>query len=124
MRTFKVMALVAISCLFVTALFAQEEIPPFYERIFSAELLGYIAAVVATTKLIRNFLGDIKGFLAVVLTVAIGTAIGEFQLGIIGGQGHLIGISAGLAGGLAVAGVFKLTKLAGKVVGLKSENNL
>ena len=94
-------------------LFQEPEIPAFLSVVFSEEIIANVMAIIAITKVFRNFLGDIKGKWALYLTGFVGLAIGIIQYweayGILS---ILIGL---LAGGIS-AGVFKGTKFFGKKV--------
>lgn len=90
------------------------EIPGFFAVVFSQELLGSVVAVIATSKVFRNMLGNIKGVLALILTLLISLAVGEFMF--FQAQGWLLAGFYGLLAGLVSAGVFKGTKLFGKNV--------
>lgn len=95
----------------VNFLLAQE-FPPIYEKLFSQELLGMIAAVVGFTKLVRNVLAGVKGTWALAITIVVSVAYGIFEFGLQGGQGIYIGAGVG---GLAAL-TFFLTKQTGKQV--------
>jgi len=92
----------------------MDEIPDFFNIIFSQDLLAMIATIIAATKVLRNALGNIKGTSAIVLTFIISIFASEFtylqELGWM-----LAGFVGILAGGVA-AGLFKTTKLLGKNV--------
>lgn len=96
--------------------FQTDELPEIYTKYLSVEVVQYVTAVVGTTKLFRSVLGTIKGKWAVAATVAIGTAVGWVQFGVLGEQGNLIAVSYGILGGVASAGVFRAAKLVGKKV--------
>lgn len=102
-----------LACLFLFQV-EDPEIPGFFATIFSQELLGSIVAVIASTKVFRNMLGNIKGVPAFALTLLISIAVGEFMF--FQSQGWLLASFYGLLAGLVSAGAFKGTKLFGKNV--------
>jgi hypothetical protein len=106
----------AIIALFATVAFAQDEMPPIYSMWFSEGMLAAMAAVIAFTKIIRNLLGGVKGWVALVVTgvVSLVYAFIQYQT-----HGMIYSIGVGLFAFLASAGVFKASKLIGGVVGKK-----
>lgn len=91
-----------------------QDIPPVYEKIFSQELVQAIAAIIALTKLIRSSLGNIKGRVAVYITMAISLGVGYVQYQ--DTYGSLVSILLGALAGIVAAGIYKGTKLFGKKV--------
>lgn len=91
-----------------------QDIPPLYEQIFSAELVEAIAAIITLTKLIRSSLGNIKGQVAVYITMAISLGVGYVQFQ--DTYGVLVSLGLGLLAGIVSAGIYKGTKTLGKKV--------
>lgn len=89
-------------------------LPEFFEIIFGQEFIVMLTATIATTKIFRNALGTIKGAPAVILTMVISIAVGEFTyLQLLGwAMAGFIGVIAGAVS----AGLFKGTKLLGKLI--------
>ena len=114
--------LIIIFLLILTVLpsFAQD-VPVWYEDVFSDKILGMVTTIVAATKFIRSGLGSIKGQWAVVLTFMVSIAVAEFtyyeELGLL-----LAGATGVLAGG-ASSGLFKAFKFLGKVNPVKVNLN-
>lgn len=94
----------------VTAVFAQDDVPPIYREIFNQTTVGALLAVIGAVKLLRNLI-NVKGFLAVVVTVAASLIYGILQFGIANGAtyGLIIGILAALS--------FYVSKNLGAVLG-------
>lgn len=95
--------------------FAQNgDLPPALQKFLSEYVVGLVLPVIATTKLIRSVLGSVKGTAAFILTIVIGLMVGWVQHGLMGTEGHFIGLGIGLLGGLVAAGAFTAAKLFGK----------
>ena len=102
----------------INAIMQDDQLPNFMLVIFSKEMIANITATISTTKLVRNFLGNIKGKWALYITGVVGLGIGIVQYWADYGY---ISIIIGLSAGLVSAGVFKGAKLVGKNIKKKKK---
>jgi hypothetical protein len=110
-RNLFIAVLLIVFTLLAMPLFAQTgELPAWYSTILSQEMLAAIAAVVAITKLVRNAV-NVKGTLALVITVVVSFVYALIQYGFTG-DGLIFSLSVGLFSTLS----FYLTKNVGKVL--------
>jgi len=71
----------------------ENAVPDLYNKIFNPELIVVILAIQGAVKGIRTVI-NVKGFLAVVITIVVSLAYGLIQFGM-GGQGTAYGLIAG-----------------------------
>ncbi|HUX54248.1 MAG TPA: hypothetical protein VMV56_07535 [Williamwhitmania sp.] len=97
-------------------LFAQDDIvtiPPFLSIVFNEGFIVAVGLIITATKLLRNMVGGVKGWPAVILVLVISLGYGYFKY-------HEISLVYSLgAGAIAFAcsaGLFKSTKWLGKIV--------
>lgn len=97
----------------VTVIFAQTpgDIPEFYEKVLNKDVLAAVLAVVGGVKLLRNVI-NVKGFLAVVVTIGASLIYGLIQFGF-GANTVTYGLVVGGLSALA----FYLTKNFGTITG-------
>lgn len=108
-------ATVIVSAILLVAMQQTDpEIPGFFSTFFSEKLIGAVGATIAASKTFRNLLGNVKGTPALILTLVISIAVGEFTY--YQSEGWFFGGLAGIGAGLIAAGVFKGAKLFGKNV--------
>lgn len=103
----------------LTAIFLlQEDVPPIYREFFNAETITNILVIVGAVKLVRNPL-NLKGALAVVVTVAVSLIYGVLQFGLSPG-----GVTRGLVLGALSAASFYITKNIGALLNAYGVGNL
>lgn len=88
----------------------QDGLPEFYTTFLNEKTLSAVLLIVGAVKLIRNTI-NVKGFLGVVVTFAVGLVYGLAQYGFVG-EGAIFGL---VSGSLAAAS-FYLTKNVGAVL--------
>lgn len=109
---------ISISVMLIAApAFAQDDLPPLYRDLFSAETLTAILGIVGAVKLVRNPL-NLKGFAAVAVTIVVSLVYGFLQYGLAPD-----GAIKGLVLGALAAGSFYLTKNFGKLLAAAKVGN-
>ena len=96
-------------------LFAQEadtNMPPFLIALLSEQFVASVGVIIAATKLVRNAIGGVKGWMAVAVTFGVSIVYSLVQFR---GSGFLFAVGVGLAAFVCSAGIFKGSKWIGKL---------
>lgn len=121
MKKWLILCLLILSVFFTGILLAQSDeivVPGWMNELINQDLVlaavALLTGITGLTKLIRNLLGGVKGPWAVVITCVV--AIGASLITLTPVKGFGYAAIVGAISAVLAAGIFKVTKVAGKKI--------